>query len=745
MESKISNHFLWIIAISLLLITSVNAQQLGFPGAEGFGRYTQGGRGGSVYHVTNLNDSGTGSIRDAVSQPYRTVVFDVGGVINISTRIVISHHVTVAGQTAPGGGITIYGNGVAFNGDSGNDIIRYIRIRMGKNGDSGKDAVAISEGQDYLFDHVSISWGRDGTLDVNGTGIDNLTFQDCIISQGINNSNHSTGGLMQSGKWSMIRSLYIDNKTRNPKARGTHECINSVLYNWVSNGYIMGDTDGLSECNLIGNYFIYGPSSSSDTHITRTTSSFHVYAEDNWVDSNKDGTLNGSLMTDYKTATVEASKFAHPGVSQQMSAQDALNHVSKHVGASLVRDAVDELLISQLLSYGTSGSIINTEDDNGISGNVGTVANGTPLADTDKDGMPDSWETANGMNPNSADNNGDIDGDGFTNLEEYLDWIVQNNGTPKLDAFSVIEAESYSNQSGVKTETCSEGGLNVGYINDGDWMAYYDLDFGDGANTFVGRLASTSTGNLEIRLGGPDGELIGTVEVSTTGGWQTWSDFEIEVNEVSGVHDLYLICTGGDGYLFNVNSFYFEPSEPIIQEPAEIMVSGSLSQTVNLGDSIESVFLTWKNADSVGITGLPEGVSVLVGEEEQSVHISGTPSGVGEFSYTVSTAGGVTDSIVSGVIIVRHLIEEQPLSKSPTDQTLSFFPNPVQDRMILDFSGFDDGLRNVRVYNLSGRLIKETSVDGDSYELNVSELGSGIYFLRVKIGQSVLQEKFIKN
>lgn len=398
---------------------------LAFPGAEGFGRMTSGGRGGEVVHVTNLNDSGPGSLRDAVGQSNRIVVFDVGGVINIDTRIVVHSNIYVAGQTAPGGGITIYGNGIAFNGDSGNDIIRYIRVRMGKNGDSGKDAVAISENQDYIFDHVSISWGRDGTLDVNGSGIDNLTFQETIISQGINNSNHSTGGLMQSGKWSMIRSLYIDNKTRNPKARGTHEFINSVLYNWGTNGYIMGDTSGVSECNLVGNYFIYGPSSSSGAHITNTTPTFSVYADDNWVDSNKNGTLDGSLLTDYKTATVVGTPFDYPaGVSGKMSAQDALQHVVDNVGASIVRDAVDELLISQLLSYGTAGQIINTEDDNGISGNVGTVAGGTPPTDTDQDGMPDSWESMRGLNPNTPDDSGDDDGDGYTNIEEYLSCLV---------------------------------------------------------------------------------------------------------------------------------------------------------------------------------------------------------------------------------------------------------------------------------------------------------------------------------
>ncbi len=405
-------------------VTVCMAQLPAFPGAQGFGRFAIGGRVGEVYHVTNLNDAGAGSFRDAVSKPNRIVMFDIGGVININERIVVNRNIYVAGQTAPGGGITIYGNGLAFNGSSGNNIIRYIRIRMGKNGDAGKDAVAISAGTNYIFDHVSVSWGSDGTFDVNGSGIDNITLQDCIIGQGINNRNHSTGGLMQSGKWSVIRSLYHSNKTRNPKARGAHEFINSVLYNWGTNGYIMGDTEGLSECNLIGNYFIYGPSSSSGSHITNTTPSFNVYAKDNWVDANKDGVLNGTLLTNYKTATVKNTPFAHPGVGTPMSAQAALDNVIKNVGASRVRDAVDLLLIQQLTSYGKQGKIINTEDDNGISGNVGTVAKGTPPVDTDKDGMPDDWEKARGLNPKVADDKGDDDKDGYTNIEEYLSCLV---------------------------------------------------------------------------------------------------------------------------------------------------------------------------------------------------------------------------------------------------------------------------------------------------------------------------------
>lgn len=419
-----------VLVAGIATLNTVSAQQLAFPGAEGFGRFTTGGRGGEVYHVTNHNDSGAGSLRDAVSKSNRTVVFDIGGVFNIKDRLVIQRNITLAGQTAPGGGVTIYGNGVALNSSSGNSIIRHVRIRMGQNGDSRKDALGISDGQNYIFDNVSISWGWDGTVDVNGTNIDNITFQDCIVGQGIDIVGHSTGGLVQSGKWSVIRSLYIDNETRNPKGKGTHEVINSVIYNWGSNGYIMGATDGLSEVNCVGNWFIYGPNSSSDSHITRTTSSFHVYAKDNWVDDNKNGKLDATALTDYKTATLMSTPFDYDGMNNVKPANEALEYVIANVGASKPRDAVDELLIDELTSYGTKGAIIVRESDNNIPNNVGIVATGTPVTDTDRDGMPDTWEIARGLNPSVADNNGDDDNDGYTNIEEYINEVADYINSP---------------------------------------------------------------------------------------------------------------------------------------------------------------------------------------------------------------------------------------------------------------------------------------------------------------------------
>jgi pectate lyase len=201
---------------------------LAFPGAEGFGRNAVGGRGGTVYVVTNLNDSGAGSLRDAVSAKNRIVVFAVGGLIQITDRIVCSSHITILGQTAPGGGITVYGNGWSFS-DANETIVRYLRIRMGKGGTDGKDAITIASGDNMIFDHLSVSWGRDETFSINGDAT-NITIQNSIIGQGL--ETHSCGGLMQTdGGVSLFRNLYIDNKTRNPKVKGVNDFTNNVVYN----------------------------------------------------------------------------------------------------------------------------------------------------------------------------------------------------------------------------------------------------------------------------------------------------------------------------------------------------------------------------------------------------------------------------------------------------------------------------------------------------------------------------------
>jgi len=392
-----------------------------FPGAEGFGAQATGGRGGSVYVVTNLNDSGPGSFRDAVSVSNRTVVFAVGGIIRINSPIAAKSNLTIAGQTAPGEGITIYGNHISFSG-ANNTIARYIRFREGIVGDSGSDAVGIASGDSMIFDHVSASWGRDETFSVSGTP-SNITLQDCLIGEGL--LLHSAGGLMQtSGGVSVFRCLYADNWMRNPKVKGVHDFTNNVVYNWGSGGgYIMGgDSSGQTFANIINNYFIDGPNTVGGAFKTGNLN-FHAFASNNLEDNNRNGVLDGVVVSplDFTTVDLVSTRYPYPAVAQLLTPEEAYQHIITHAGASLHRDRVDALMIQELTSLGTIGAQITNESE---VGGPGPVAGGLAPVDTDGDGMPDWWEQAAGLNPLVPDNNGDADGDGYTNLENYLNAIV---------------------------------------------------------------------------------------------------------------------------------------------------------------------------------------------------------------------------------------------------------------------------------------------------------------------------------
>lgn len=382
------------LALSLLLF-GTTASALAFPGAEGFGRNAIGGRNGQVYIVNNLNDSGPGSLRDAVSQPDRIVVFSTGGLIKLSDRLVVSKRISILGQTAPGDGITVYGNGWSFS-NADDAIVRYIRIRMGKGGASGKDAITIASGSNMIFDHVSVSWGRDETFSISGSDVGNITIQNSIIAQGL--ETHSCGGLIQTSLGdgiSLFRNLYIDNKTRNPKVKGTNDFTNNVVYNWGGGGgYIAGDSDGQSEANIVGNYFVSGPSTSVAA-FTRGNQNFKAYVDGNFVDQNKNGQLDGAQLgsssANYGGLVVQANKYNYPAPTKILSASDALKLAQSAAGASKVRDAVDKRLVAELQSYGKSGQLISDENAAPMNG-PGTIAKGTTWVDANGNGIPDDVE-----------------------------------------------------------------------------------------------------------------------------------------------------------------------------------------------------------------------------------------------------------------------------------------------------------------------------------------------------------------
>ena len=416
------------------------AQTLAFPEAEGFGRFATGARtslsSASVYRVTNLNDSGAGSFRDAVSQSNRFVVFDVGGVVTLGSVAVVSSNVTIAGQTAPGG-IAFYGDRLAFT-SANNTISRYIAVRKGEAG-TREDSVSLSRGTNMIFDHMSVTWGVDETFSMNpdsGYVIDNITIQNTVIAQGLDRLGHSAGGLMTLGegsRFSVIKSLFADNVTRNPKVRGENEYINNVVYGYETAGYIMGDTVNMtSHANAIGNYFIEGPVDGSSPFASGTPQ-FEIYGNDNWVDANRNGVLDGSSITTYPGATVATSPFAFP-TAASMTAQQAVGYVTQNAGLTITRDEVDTRIMQEVLSYGTLGGVIQYDTDLFPNFASPRIAFGR-LADTDNDGMPDGWERSRGLNPASSADWKTLSG-GYTNLELYLNELGANETTSLWTAAS---------------------------------------------------------------------------------------------------------------------------------------------------------------------------------------------------------------------------------------------------------------------------------------------------------------------
>jgi oligogalacturonide lyase len=516
-------NFLLLLCL-LFSLCSTKAQQLAFPGADGFGKYALGGRNGSVVHVTTLNDSGPGSFRDAVSRPNRTVVFDISGVIHLKNRISVASFMTIAGQTAPGAGIVIYGNGVSFSG-SNDVIVRHLRfrgsVRMGK----GVCTVSADNASDLLFDHCSIEWGRWDNLHIKESK--NITLQYCLIGEGINPQ--MFGALLENPvNLTIHHCLWVNNQSRNPKAKAGIEIVNNILYNWGSNGLVGGHSATVHHQDIINNYFIGGPNS-SNAFIGMFTETDHVFHSGNFVDLDKNGLLDGrSVLTEdfvKAKATLENapqnSSFSLLGIE---SATEAYETVLKEAGASLQRDAIDNRLIADVQSLGKTGRIIKDEAE---MGGQPELKKTKALKDTDRDGMPDIWEEAHHLNPKNALDGQIIGTNGYSNLEVYLyslvgppeglpvlqtggqrmptTWIDKdtNHKIIRLTQREANSASFYFHNNPFVTEP--EGTRMVFYGND-----KYQGD-GTGMQLFTVNLSDFNITQLTEKSSRKDGEIVGRV------------------------------------------------------------------------------------------------------------------------------------------------------------------------------------------------------------------------------------------
>ena len=484
---KLTKKLFGLLLASVLGIGQAAADDLvAFPGAAGWGRFATGGRAGTVYHVTNLNDSGTGSLRDAVSQPNRIVVFDVAGVIRLNSRLVFKSNLTIAGQTAPGEGITVYGDGMSCSGAT-NIIMRYMRFRMGAVGTKDADCAGLANGGNMIFDHCSFAWGQDENFSINwdnkGTAPHDVTIQNSIVGQGL--LAHSAGGLIQADNITMYRVLLTDNKTRNFKVKGVHQYVNNIVYNWSTYAYEMGgESSGESYANAVGNLFINGPKTSSSSNgFSGGNSGFHFYGEDNWQDRNKDGIFDPELFTGDGGGDRQSTPYDYPELDT-WAGNTLIDNLLPTVGASLpYRDLTDSYMINEVRSFGTKGEQITNEKELPYgTPDTWSLFLGTKLTDTDGDGMPDAWETANGTDPEVNDAM-TIAANGYANIENYI------NGITKADRQYYLRAPM---ELSVTASTPSSITIEWGDYSDSEEGFIVEMKK-DGVFTEIGRTAANAS------------------------------------------------------------------------------------------------------------------------------------------------------------------------------------------------------------------------------------------------------------
>lgn len=475
----------------LIFSSNLFAQQLAFPEAEGAGKYTTGGRGGVVYEVTNLDDSGVGSLRDAIGKSgARIIVFRVSGNIKLKSFLKISKgDVTIAGQTAPGDGICL--SNYTLSVQANNVIVRFLRSRLGDttlvrdaNGTPYwnatinnylhvEDDAAHGMGtyKNIILDHCSFSWSLDEAASFYGN--ENFTMQWCLVGESLYNSFHTKGKHGYGGIWggknaSFHHNLLVHNTSRNPRFAGgeTAACVNvdfrnNVIYNWGFNSAYGGEVGTI---NMVANYFKSGPATDASKKYRIVEPSSYpslglgpgkFFVDQNFVsgsttitENNWSGGVQGSFANDTSIKAKEPFSFVPINIQ---TAEEAYASVLQYVGACIPkRDILDERIINETqtgtatfgASYGAGRGIIDSQQD---VGGWPVLNSTTPPVDTDHDGMPDDWELAHGLDANNPADGKVVSSSGYTNIEDYLNELgkmvteVNSNEINVAKDFSIMQ------------------------------------------------------------------------------------------------------------------------------------------------------------------------------------------------------------------------------------------------------------------------------------------------------------------
>lgn len=403
-----------------------------FPGAEGGGMYTTGGRGGETVYVTTLNDKGPGSLREAVAKSNATIVFEVGGTIHLESPLKITgSNLTIAGQTAPGEGITISDYTTSFSGD--NLIIRYVRFRLGDRYVSEDDAFGGRNHKNIIIDHCSFSWSVDEVLSVYDN--ENTTIQWSIISESMLMTTHFKGMHGYGGIWggknaTFHHNLIAHNASRNPRLPGKSpedrvDFYNNVIYNW---GFFSAYGGEVGQYNLRNNYYKYGLNTYRtvrDNLFQEVHEGSKIYIDGNYVDGSAEVTNDNwkGVPIVHNPDSKLSSPVLLPNPSEVETATDAYESVLEGAGAVLPRrDSVDARIIRDTAER--TGEHINSQKE--VGGYPEFAPTRSDLIDDDRDGMPNEWESEHGLNPNDPSDRNHIHQSGYTNLEVYLNGIVSN-------------------------------------------------------------------------------------------------------------------------------------------------------------------------------------------------------------------------------------------------------------------------------------------------------------------------------
>lgn len=435
------------VAMQAVLMPVLASALPAFPGAEGFGADTVGGRGGKVIAVTNLNDSGPGSLRAAVeTEGPRMVVFRVAGTIRLESPLAIRHpNITIAGQTSPGGGVTVAGFPTRIYAQD--VVLRYMRFRLGNLTRIEDDALGVMHGaRRVVIDHVTAGWSTDESLSTEGDVAD-ITIQWSLIAESLNKSVHAKGAhgygslLRVNGGVSLHHNVYAHHRGRNPRfgdnyfknaAAGTIDFRNNVIYGWGD--YASGTNDGWINVNYVNNYIKPAKYSVKIEPVVMTEKAtaekLGFYVAGNFMQGNAAASRDNTkllgvgappkeLRQDLSKYSLADKPFAAPPVTT-WPAMEAFIKVLNDVGANYPwRDSVDLRVIEQV-SEGT-GRIIDSQEE---VGSWPAVPQGTPPVDTDGDGMPDEWEKANRLDPKNPADGAKLTKSGYTNLETYLNGLL---------------------------------------------------------------------------------------------------------------------------------------------------------------------------------------------------------------------------------------------------------------------------------------------------------------------------------